>query len=297
MVFALSTCLGKENPVEFMQKLTNKSQKTKRPRATASNVPASDDVHTPGFPLLTHLDISLLDGSKIQRSSTLARRMAACPELDSPAHERALVAIWVHLYSNGSLFLGGNLDDETGSIEFIRDFLYEHMMDAASSFEIETMTNFYSDVAFMVCDDKRSSSDEKEFVVLACQQTVMRLLIRAFGVGDQTVMYFIEKTKWPVDIVSHGATRNLTQWCNLLLEKKIDCPASLIDNESNTIDLSSRFGSINTNDVEETVVASNLELVDKPLMEDGNQLEAIEHTEGNSETTNRTEKRKVHFYS
>ena len=74
--------------------------------------------------------------------------------------------------------------------------------------------------------------EEKQYVVLACQQTVLRLFIQVYGLGEETVLMFIKKTKWPIMLSDQGANRSLSSWCVVFLEKKLDIPPKLLKEES-----------------------------------------------------------------
>jgi hypothetical protein len=248
---ACAACMQTENPVEFLERLGRygecQTRKEKRTRSRAMEPSIdTDEIQSPGFPLLTHLDLWLLHPSKIEQSASLARRIDACPYLDTETKQKALIAVWKLLYEEGKVFLNGNMEDSL-RYEENRVLLYEYMIDKASPDAISTMIDFYHDIAASVHKEKRATSDEKEFVVLACQQTVLRLLIRAFGIGDHSVLYFIQNTQWPTDLVSHGATRDLTQWCNMILAKKVPVPSTLINEENNEVHLCTRFGSFDLN--------------------------------------------------
>ncbi|KAG7341658.1 hypothetical protein IV203_023611 [Nitzschia inconspicua] len=224
---ACTACMRNDNPMSYLDGLSNTAKITRMSASVLSAIPS--EVVSTAFPVLTHLKLWLLT-SKAEEASILIRRMDSCSDLDEEVKEQARLSLWQYLFEEGELFLDGN--NELYGYEKRQAFLYEKVIAGISDGGFETMIAFYQTVAQNAFLDNDATFEEKQYVVRASQQTVLRLFIQAHGLGDETVLSFIKKTEWPVELSSQVGTRNLSHWCAMFLQETTAVPQTLIREET-----------------------------------------------------------------
>jgi hypothetical protein len=222
---ACTLCMRSEDPFAFLVSLECKDKRA-RSRKIAQSIP--EEVSSPSYPLSTHLKLCLLI-PKADDAAELVRQIDSSPALHNDVKEKARSSLWLYLLAEGELFLDGNTHFD--GYQMKQKFFYEKMMHGVSESAMDTMINFYQFVADSVAEHDDATYEEKKYVVLACQQTVLRIFIQVYGLGEDAVLNFIKKTRWPVELPSQGAERNLSQWCVGFLETKLDIPHTLLKEE------------------------------------------------------------------
>jgi hypothetical protein len=217
-------CMRSNNPFSFLDELQSK---TKRIRVSPVSSAIPKEVESPKLPVMTQLKLWLLT-AKLDEASRLVRRMELCPEsiLNDEDKFEARISVWQYLLEEGELFLDGNID--IYGYEKKQAFLYEKMVSGVSEAAFETMIEFYQRIAEKANSQTDATSEEKLYVVRACQQTVLRLFIQAYGLGGETVWNFIQKTKWPKELSIQVPVSNLNQWCSVFLDDQLAIPPTLI---------------------------------------------------------------------
>ena len=246
IINACSVCMDQEHPERFIDDLESKQQqpggkRRHRSNITIANQSIPDRFASPGFPLLLHIQIYLLR-HEVERAAELTRKMDLSLILNDEVRDDAWFNIWRYLLGEGNLFLDGNLD--TPGYVKKRDFLYTFMACQVSQKAKMAMTDFYQEVATRICEHENSSLEEKQYVIFACQQTVLRLLFKIRGLGLNTIVEFVQDISWPIEIPGQKAEEDLKVWsANFLLQKR-KVPSSLIDETTGLVDLFQRFESV-----------------------------------------------------
>ena len=239
---ACSDFINKEHPTQYIKKLVSpknndcksNSSKKKKDLSTSSNssiIPAH--VSSPDYPLLLHMDIWLLLDD-IWRVVELVRSINASPALDGMVKETAWLHVWQYLLRQGKIFLDGNVHSP-GYFQK-RELLYNGVVSGMAYYGRASMIDFYHALAEKVWNHPDSTQQEKQYVLVACQQTVLRLLFKCCGLGPETVGHFLKTcNKWPVHLGANGMT-DLEQWAAEFLRPNHKIPESLL-NQDNVIDL------------------------------------------------------------
>ena len=242
IINACAVCIDQEHPERFIDDLERKHQQIHEKRRQRKNMAIinqsiPDSFASPGFPLLVHIQICLLR-HQVERAAELTRKMDSSSFLNDEVRDDAWFNIWSYLLAEGRLFLDGNLD--TPGYLKKRDFIYNYMACQVSQKAKTAMIDFYQEVANRVCEQEDAILEEKQYVILACQQTVLRLLLKMRGLGLNTILEFAQETKWPVEIPGQKSTKDLNVWgANFLLQKR-KVPSTLIDERTGLVDLLKR---------------------------------------------------------
>ena len=242
IINACAVCIDQEHPERFIDDLERKHQQIHEKRRQRKNMAIinqsiPDSFASPGFPLLVHIQICLLR-HQVERAAELTRKMDSSSCLNDEVRDDAWFNIWSYLLAEGRLFLDGNLD--TPGYLKKRDFLYNYMACQVSQKAKIAMIDFYQEVANRVCEQEDATLEEKQYVILACQQTVLRLLLKMRGLGLNTILEFARETKWPVEIPGQKSAKDLNVWgANFLLQKR-KVPSTLIDETTGLVDLLKR---------------------------------------------------------
>ncbi len=224
--------LNREQPSFFLQQIQKESNKD-------PTGPVPVRILSPRYPLITHLSAWLLQDD-IVRATELARLMDKHPSLDGLWKDEAYLMIWQHLLRRGILFLDGNHTETSNYIQK-RDLLYNGIVNGIGPYGRGSMMDFYQALAQKIWDHGQATPDEKHYVLLACQQTLLRLLLKCRGLGDATVVEFLQKTNWPVAIqeLTGIASTDINSWAVKCLAKRNPIPESLLskNDDVGTIDL------------------------------------------------------------
>eukprot|EP00531_Pseudo-nitzschia_arenysensis_P017056 CAMPEP_0116121394 /NCGR_PEP_ID=MMETSP0329-20121206/3672_1 /TAXON_ID=697910 /ORGANISM="Pseudo-nitzschia arenysensis, Strain B593" /LENGTH=1444 /DNA_ID=CAMNT_0003615201 /DNA_START=161 /DNA_END=4492 /DNA_ORIENTATION=- len=241
-----AVCVNQEHPERFLSDLENKQQSVCGKRRQRINKKSSkpcipDRLSSAGFPLLVHIQVCLLR-HEAERAAEITRKMDSSPSLNAEVVDKAWFRIWNYLLDEGLLFLDGNL--ATPGYLQKRDFLYKYMACQVSQRAKTAMVDFYEEVANRIYEQEDSSLEEKNYVTLACQQTVLRLLLKIRGLGVNTTFEFIQETKWKIDLPAQKSEVDLDVWCANFLLLKREVPSSLVDETTGLIDLMKRFENV-----------------------------------------------------
>ena len=244
IIDACAACIDQERPERFIDDLQNNQKRPRgmtrqESRIKSRSIP--DKFGSPGFPLHVHIHICL-KRHEVVRAADITRRMDSCSSLNEELRVKSWLSVWQYLLGEGILFLDGN--DESPGYAEKRDFLYTYMACQVSQKAKVAMIDFYQEVANQICENDDSSLEEKQYVILACQQTVLRLLLKIRGLGLNTILEFVQETKWPVEIPGQKSHKDLKSWSAHFLLQKRDVPTSLIDEATGTIDLLERFKNV-----------------------------------------------------
>ncbi len=238
-----AVCVNQEHPERFLCDLGSKQQQVRgknrqrtNTRRSKRSIPAR--FASPGFPLLVHIQICLRR-HEVERAAELTRKMDSSLSLNDEVKDEAWFSIWTYVLEEGILFLDGNLC--TPGYLQKRDFLYNYMACRVSQQAKIAMIDFYQEVANRICEQEDSSLEEKHYVLLACQQTLLRLLLKMRGLGLSTIVEFVRETKWPIEIPGLKSETDLNLWSANFLLRKRDVPLSLIDETTGLVNLSKRF--------------------------------------------------------
>jgi len=244
IIDACAGCIDQEHPTRFVDDIQNKKQlqlhgkRRRRKIKSVDNPSVPKEVMSPGFPLIVHIQIWLLQ-HHVEHAAELTRKMDSSSCLDDEVKDKAWFEIWNYLLAEGRLFLDGNI--ETPEYLKKRDFMYTFMACQVSQKAKLVMMDFFENVANLVFDQEDASIKEKQYVLLACQQTVLRLLLKIRGLGSDTILEFVEKTQWPIEIDGHNAATDLNEWCADFLRERRNIPSTLIDETTGLIDLHGRY--------------------------------------------------------
>ncbi|VEU36823.1 unnamed protein product [Pseudo-nitzschia multistriata] len=203
-------------------------------KEAARNNSVPEEVTSPGFPLLVHIQIWLRRNQK-ELAAGLTHKIDSSPFLGEEIKDEAWSNMWNYILAEGMLFLDGN-DDSPGYLKK-RDFLYNHIAVRMSQKARLTMMNFYQDVANKIWELEDARLEEKQYVTLACQQTVLRLLLKICGLGSSTILIFVEETTWPVEIPGGSSAKDLNFWGSNFLSKTQKIPSTLIDETTGLVEL------------------------------------------------------------
>jgi len=243
---ACADCMNQQHPDRVIDNLERSTshlcgKRKQRKNATITNHPIPDLVASTEFPLLVHIQVWLLK-DEVERATDLTRKIDVSACLNDEVKDDAWFNIWYYLLADGRLFLDGN-SDTPGYLQK-RDFLYNHMACQVSQNAKIAMFDFYQDVARRVCEHDDASLEEKQYVILACQQTVLRLLLKMRGLGSNTIREFVDKTSWPTEIPGRKSAKDLNEWASNFLLHNRKIPCTLIDQTTGLVDLSKRIDSM-----------------------------------------------------
>ncbi len=243
IIDACAACIDQERPERFIDNLQARGKRRFDTKSRMESQYIPDRFASPGYPLLIHIQICLLR-HEVERAAYITRKMDSSSCLSDEVRDKAWFSVWWYLLSEGILFLDGN----TGS-EYLkkRDFLYTYMACQVSQNAKQAMMDFYQEVANRICENDDSTLEEKQYVIFACQQTVLRLLFKIRGLGIKTILEFVRETKWPTEIPGLKSHKDLNLWSTDFLLQIREIPTSLIDEATGLIDLHKRLeGAVET---------------------------------------------------
>lgn len=267
--------LNREQPSVYIQKIKEPTgggdeQQQRKEVPSANNGLVPERCLTPRYPLLTHLGAWLLQDD-ILRAIDLVRTMEHHPHLDGFWKDEAYLHIWQHLLRQGKIFLDGN--HSTPDYIPKRELLYNGVVSGMGAYGRGSMMDFYQTLSQTVWDHPLATLEEKHYVLVACQQTLLRLLFKCRGLGTMTVLQFLQDTTWPiplqennhkkingVSLLSASTTSDLDVWAAEFLSHSNPIPESLLakdekGNSSQVLDLT-RLVEAEPVVVEETKVAA-----------------------------------------
>eukprot|EP00529_Nitzschia_sp_RCC80_P002393 CAMPEP_0113444008 /NCGR_PEP_ID=MMETSP0014_2-20120614/2444_1 /TAXON_ID=2857 /ORGANISM="Nitzschia sp." /LENGTH=2161 /DNA_ID=CAMNT_0000335005 /DNA_START=252 /DNA_END=6734 /DNA_ORIENTATION=- /assembly_acc=CAM_ASM_000159 len=231
-------CLDMDDPKRCISRLQSLHQpKTnKRGFITGQNPLVPEEVSSPTYPIMTHLKV-LLVANEDRRAANLAHEIDKCSSFTSEQKDEAWSYIWQFLLDNGQVFLDNNV--QTPGYTEKRDFLYNAIASRASKGARKVMMDFYEELSNSVSKSDQATPAEKYYVVLACQQTTLRLLLKACGLERRTIQHFLDQTQWPTPLPPYNPSqRQLDEWAASFLQQSNSLPETLIDKDTNDIDLS-----------------------------------------------------------
>ena len=247
---ACSAFMNQELPSLYIQTIPDSVQDPEAEDATDTNhhqslmVPAH--VLSPRYPLMTHLGVWLLQ-EDLKRAIGLVHLMEQQPNLDGLWKDEAYLHLWQHLLRQGQLFLDGN-NDHTAAYIQKRELLYNGIVNGMGAYGRGSMMDFYQTLAQKVWDQPQATSEEKIYVLVACQHTLLRLMFKCRGVGTGTIVLFLKQTSWPiavqetsggVSLASSNTATDLEKWATEFLSQRNPIPKSVVSNDGDgAIDLS-----------------------------------------------------------
>jgi len=220
-ILACASFLNKEQP-HFYLKTFSSSSSLNHKRRLSTFIP--DRIIDPVYPLLTHIDVWSLNGNILQLNK-LVRAMDAHPTLPGPLKDEAYLRLWQHLLREGLLLLDGN--HQTPGYWKKRELLYKDIVTGMGVYGKGSMQDFYMAVAQKVWRHPDASPNEKHYVLLACQQTLLRLFFKSRGLGPSTVEYFVHETQWPIPLPTLQG--DLDVWAAHFLSRPNPIPESMDD--------------------------------------------------------------------
>ena len=251
---ACAVCMNQEHPKRYLDGIQKTEHwqcldKRRRRRMEYTENPSiSKQVMTLGFPLLIQIQI-WLHQNRVELAADLARKMDSSSYLDDKIRYGVWAEIWTYLLSEGQLFLDGNV--ETLGYLKKKHFLYTYMAPNPPQNAKAAMMDFFQEVAQKVYNKDSASIAEKQYVLLACQQTTLRLLLKMRGLGTDTILKFVEGTVWPVEIIGYKEAQDMNEWGAQFLHQTQKVPQTLIDQTTGLINLEQRFELLSKSNEEE----------------------------------------------
>lgn len=228
-IHACSDFLNREDPLSFLTSIAKSADHTakgKRYYPSTSFVPKH--ILSSRFPLMTHLAVWLLQ-NQTARALELIRHIETAPNVDDICKDESYLILWNHLLLLGQVFLDGN-DTETREYLERRELLYNDIANGMGPYGRESMMDFYQSLAQKVWDMRKATLQEKHYILVASQQTLLRLCLKCHGLGNSTIVNFLKDTKWPVacqETVSTSATQ-VQEWAIAFLRHSNHVPKSLL---------------------------------------------------------------------
>eukprot|EP00980_Cylindrotheca_fusiformis_P000639 scaffold158_cov105-Cylindrotheca_fusiformis.AAC.12 len=241
IIRACASFLGKESPQLYLETLQKEEQQQQQgfqrennnkrsSSSSSSSFPAR--IASPAYPILTQVGMYLLQ-HKLWNAAELVRELDAAPNIDDIAKDEGWLTIFQYLFNTGQLFLDRNYST-TKAYSDKRDVLYNTVASQMSELGRLAMIHFYLTVDETVSSSLSATWEEKQYVQVACQQTLLRLLFKTCGLGPATVAYFLRKTshKW-TNLIASG---DLEEWAATFLQRIVDIPSSLQDDDEDPPD-------------------------------------------------------------
>ena len=229
--------LNKERHQTYIASL---SENSKPPaKFGGSDVPLS-------YPLLQHLNVWLLCDD-LERAMQLLRDMEACPYVDDDGKDESWGFIWSYLLGEGKIFLDGHTQSPLYYEK--RELLYNSICGGMYAIGREATKVFFQDLAKKIWNHPDATGAERQYVLKACQQTLLRIFFKCRGLGAYTIQYFLDETEWPVPIGAGGGassaavvpegsasvvgsraySKELEYWAENFLKDVVPIPPSLLD--------------------------------------------------------------------
>ncbi|KAL3931137.1 MAG: hypothetical protein SGBAC_011447, partial [Bacillariaceae sp.] len=231
LINACSTFLSQESAKRYIASLSSpmKAAATAvRKRDRPTEIPSR--IWSPGYPVLLQAEL-YLHQQREEEAIELASVLESTTHLDPVIVDEGWLTIFQHFFNEGNIFLDRNL---VFSPEYCRKrkLLY-FAAGEMGPLGRNTMFAFYLELHNEMLSSPIATPDEKHYVEIACQQTLLRLVITACGLStSSTVDYFFTKTshQWP-SLVPPGYTdsklQNMDQWVADFLISIPEIPESL----------------------------------------------------------------------
>eukprot|EP00934_Nitzschia_sp_Nitz4_P001540 Nitzschia sp. Nitz4//scaffold208_size52459//41762//47777//NITZ4_006818-RA/size52459-augustus-gene-0.8-mRNA-1//-1//CDS//3329541675//1540//frame0 len=216
--------LAKQEGSSGIETTASGSKRSRSDSATGVGSPLPDEFTSPYFPLRVHIDLWMRKSQWI-RAVPCARKIESKAYVDYEFKQDVWVLIWLHLFCANIFLLDDNHRDSY-IYNRRRDILYDEVVAKMGPVGRDITQDYYESIAALVWNHPTATLEERSYVLIACQQTLLRLMLKWKGLGSDTTDYFLKESQWPVQLTS--SSKDSYDWAIRFLMQKVPIPPSLI---------------------------------------------------------------------